>query len=418
MLTRLGEAELRARHLGSHIAVEPECIEPVRAMLSRIERDGERAVRAIAEELGDLEPDGPLVHERSACEAALDVLDTKDRAVLERTADRIRAFAKMQLECVREGSMRVQGIRAGAKVRPLDSAGCYAPSGRYPLPSTVLMTACVARVAGVRDVTLATPRPGSLMLAAAALAEVDRVLAVGGAQAVGALAYGIDGLVPEVDVIVGPGNRWVTAAKQQVSGHVRIDFLAGPSELVVRADETANPSWIAADLLAQAEHDVDARPILVTCSEALADAVDEELTVQLESLPTAAVAREAIERRGLCVLCADETRAAQVCELLAPEHLEVMGAMRGEEPLRHGALFQGAYAAEVLGDYGAGPNHVLPTGRTARHSGGLSVQHFLATRTWLEVEDPEEARQVIEDAAHLARLEGLEGHARAAERRL
>jgi phosphoribosyl-ATP pyrophosphohydrolase/phosphoribosyl-AMP cyclohydrolase/histidinol dehydrogenase len=273
-------------------------------------------------------------------------------------------------------------------------------------------------VAGVPSVWVASPRPTDVTLAAAAVAGADALLRVGGAQAIAALAYGA-GPVPRSDTIVGPGNRWVTAAKQLVSGQVAIDMLAGPSELVVLADDGADPEVVAADLLAQAEHDVDALPILVTPSAALAAAVDVALAAQLADLPTAATARAAVAE-GFCVLVADLEQGASVCDRIGPEHLELL--VRDPQALaprlRHyGGLFVGAGAAEVLGDYGAGPNHVLPTGGTARYTGGLSVLTFLRVRTWLRVDDPAAARELVEDAVALARLEGLEGHARAAERR-
>jgi phosphoribosyl-ATP pyrophosphohydrolase/phosphoribosyl-AMP cyclohydrolase/histidinol dehydrogenase len=253
-------------------------------------------------------------------------------------------------------------------------------------------------------------------LAAAHVANADALLCVGGAHAIAALAFGA-GPVPACDVIVGPGNRWVTAAKQLVSGQVGIDMLAGPSELVVLADDSADPETVAADLLAQAEHDPDALPILVTTSDPLIDHVNEALRAQLAVLPTAETATAAVSE-GFAVLCATLDEAVDVCDALAPEHLEVMtqDAEALQLRLRHyGGLFVGHGAAEVLGDYGAGPNHVLPTGGTARQTGGLSVFTFLRVRTWLRMHAPAE---LARDAAALARLEGLEGHARSAERRL
>jgi phosphoribosyl-ATP pyrophosphohydrolase/phosphoribosyl-AMP cyclohydrolase/histidinol dehydrogenase len=278
------------------------------------------------------------------------------------------------------------------------------------------MTAVTARVAGVERVVVASPRPAAVTLAAAHVADADGLLTVGGAHAIAALAYGA-GPVPACDVIVGPGNRWVTAAKQLVSGHVGIDMLAGPSELVVLADDTADAETVAADLLAQAEHDPDALPVLVTPSAELIARVNDALARQLDVLPTAETARAAVAE-GFAVLCRDLDEAVAVCDHLAPEHLEVMtrDADALQSRLRHyGGLFVGAGAAEVLGDYGAGPNHVLPTGGTARRTGGLSVFNFLRIRTWLRMDAPAE---LARDAAALARLEGLEGHARSAERRL
>jgi phosphoribosyl-ATP pyrophosphohydrolase/phosphoribosyl-AMP cyclohydrolase/histidinol dehydrogenase len=300
---------------------------------------------------------------------------------------------------------------------PLERAGCYAPVGRYPLPSSVLMTVVPARVAGVERVWAASPSPDPLTLAAAAVAGADGLLAVGGAQAVAALAFGA-GPVPACDIVVGPGNLWVTAAKQAVAGRVAIDMLAGPSELVVLADRQSDPSLVAADLLAQAEHDPEAMPVLVTVEEDLVARVEEELARQLADLPTAATAAAALATGGV-VLCSDAGEAIECCDRLAPEHLQlsVRDPQAYQESLRHyGALFVGDGAAEVFGDYGAGPNHVLPTGGSARSFAGLSVLHFLRLRTWLQARGPADA-ELVDDTVWLARQEGLEGHARAAEKR-
>ena len=278
------------------------------------------------------------------------------------------------------------------------------------------MTAVTARTAGVHEVWVASPKPTPVTLAAAAVAGADAVLAVGGAQAIAALAFGTETIEP-VDVIVGPGNRWVTAAKQLVAGQVGIDMLAGPSELLVLADGHADPATIAADLLAQAEHDADAMPVLVTTAPELVDAVEAALTRQLEGLPTRSVAEPALQR-GYAVVCGSLERAVAVCDALAPEHLQLSVTRPAEllPRLRHyGAAFLGEGSAEVLGDYGAGPNHVLPTAGGARFGGGLSVLDFSRVRTWMTLDGSPEA--LVRDAAALARLEGLEGHARAAERR-
>jgi phosphoribosyl-ATP pyrophosphohydrolase/phosphoribosyl-AMP cyclohydrolase/histidinol dehydrogenase len=281
------------------------------------------------------------------------------------------------------------------------------------------MTAVTARAAGVGEVWVASPRPAPVTLAAAALAEADAVLAVGGAQAVAALAHGA-GPVPRCDAVVGPGNAWVTAAKQLVSGRVAIDMLAGPSEVLVVADDAADPETVAADLLAQCEHDVAARGLLVTPSADLVAAVRRALARQLEDLPTRATAEPAL-RNGGAVLVEDLDEACRVANAVAPEHLEVL--TREPDALapkleHYGALFLGQGAAEVLGDYGLGPNHTLPTGGTARSAGGLSVLTFLRVRTYMRLDAGSAPREVFEDAAAFARMEGLEGHARSAEARL
>ncbi len=396
-------------------AVDAETLTAAGAIVRDVQDRGEAGVRHHAERLGDLPRGAPLVIERAALDAAVEALPAAERALLERTAARIRGFAEAQKICLAPLDTAVPGGRAGHTLAPVRAAGCYAPAGRFPLPSSVLMTAVTARAAGVETVWVASPHPNPVTLAAAGIAGADAVLAVGGAQAIAALAFGA-GPVPAVDVVVGPGNRWVTAAKQLVSGTVAIDMLAGPSELVVLADDTADPATVAADLLAQAEHDTDALPILVTTSAALADAVDAALAAQLATLPTADTARVACEA-GFTVLVDDLAAGIAACDALAPEHLEVITADADAVAARlghYGGLFIGGGAAEVLGDYGAGPNHVLPTGGTARYTGGLSVFTFLRVRTWLRMDDP---RALAADAAALARLEGLEGHARSAERR-
>jgi phosphoribosyl-ATP pyrophosphohydrolase/phosphoribosyl-AMP cyclohydrolase/histidinol dehydrogenase len=381
-----------------------------------VRENGEASLRQHAERLGDLPADAPLLYDRPGLAAALDSLDTVDRELLQRTATRIQTFAEAQRECLTDLAIPLPGGRAGHQVAAVERAGCYAPGGRFPLPSSVLMTAVTARVAGVSEVIVASPRPEPITLAAAAVAGADGLLAVGGAQAIAALAYGA-GPVPACDVIVGPGNRWVTAAKQCVAGMVGIDMLAGPSELVVLADDSAEAGVVAADLLAQAEHDPDAIPVLVSTHEAVVAAAEAEINAQLADLPTAETARAALTN-GYAVVAASPAEAANVCDRIAPEHL----ALHVSEPdawtplLNHyGALFVGQRSAEVFGDYGYGPNHVLPTGGAARTVGGLSVLTFLRVRTWIQMD--EVTSEIAKDVARLARLERLEAHARSAERR-
>ena len=276
-----------------------------------------------------------------------------------------------------------------------------------------------ARAAGCERVVVASPGAHPLMLAAAAVAGADEFLAVGGAHGVAAMAYGFEGFEP-CDVIAGPGNRWVTAAKQLVSGVAGIDMLAGPSELLVIADASADAAVVAADLLAQAEHDGDAVPMLITTSRVLSEAVERELSRQLDALPTRETARAAL-RNGFVCVTDDAGAALRVADLVAAEHVEIHAKDAPElaARLRHaGAVFIGAGAAEVIGDYGAGPNHTLPTGGTARFRAGLSVTAFLRLRTWIRLDDADAARPLAEDAAALAEMEGLAGHAASARARL
>ena len=400
-------------------AVDSATLIAAAEIVEAVRTGGEEAVRGFAEQFDEVVSGGPLLIGREEMENALNRVRDEDRRLLTRTAARIERFAAKQRASLTDLSLEIAGGRAGHQIEPVHRAGCYAPGGRYPLPSSVLMTAVTARVAGVENVVVASPRPALITLAASAVAGADAVLAVGGAHAIAALACGFDGLDP-CDVVVGPGNKWVTAAKQLVAGQVGIDMLAGPSELVVLADAGADPAMIAADLLAQAEHDPEALPVLVTTSESLASAVEIEIDGQLADLPTREVAGAALGN-GFMTVAPDMDAAIAVCDRLAPEHLQVMTAQPDDvaSRLSHwGGLFIGAGSAEVLGDYGAGPNHTLPTGGVARYRGGLSVMDFLRVRTWLEIDDPSAARQTIEDSIAFARLEGLEAHARAAERRL
>ncbi len=396
-----------------------DALAAVAPIVDDVRREGWAAVIRHSERLGDLEPGHSPIAGPDRLASALDEVGPEVRDLLRRTAEQIRTFADAQRRTVSDTVVQVEGGAMGQSVAPVAVAGCYAPGGRFPLPSSVLMTAVTARAAGVSQVWVASPRPASVTLAAAAVAGVDGFLAVGGAQAIAALAYGA-GPIPAADAVVGPGNRYVTAAKQLVSGTVAIDMLAGPSEVLVLADETADPQVVAADMLAQCEHDPDASAVLVTPVGALVDAVDAALNEQLADLPTAATARAALGN-SFAVVVDDLDEAVRVANTLAPEHLEVVTrhANQVAEKLEHyGALFVGTGAAEVLGDYGIGPNHTLPTGGTARSFGGLSVHTFLRARTWMRFEAQKVDPRHYHDAARFARLEGLEAHARSAERRL
>ncbi len=386
-------------------------------IIERVRSGREPALVEIATSLGDLAPGGKVLYTRDDLATAEKSLSASDRELLRRIADRIRTFAEAQRASLRDLDVSVPAGRAGHSVAPVDAAGCYAPGGRFPLPSSVLMTAITARAAGVQRVIVASPKPTPATLAAASIAGADMLLAIGGAQAIAAMAFGVH--VPACDVIAGPGNRYVTAAKKLLAGEVGIDMLAGPSELTILADDSAEGAIVAADLLAQAEHDDDAVPILVTTSNLLASRVESELHSQLLTLPTAPTARKALAN-GAIVLASSLAEAADVCNRIAPEHLEVI--VRSEADvlprLRHyGAIFLGQSSAEVFGDYGVGPNHTLPTGGTARFSGGLSVIHFLRIRTWMKLDNATALASVVSDSAQIGRIEGLEAHARAAEKR-
>jgi histidinol dehydrogenase len=400
--------------------VDPLAREQAAAILKEVRERGSVGLVEAAVRLRDIEsPDAKLFYSKEDLKEAYDRLSSDVQQVLLRTAERVMKFAQSQRQAITEMTTTIAGGTAGHYVAPIAVAGCYAPGGRYPLPSSVLMTAVTARAAGVNTVWVASPRPALATLAAAHVAQADGLLAAGGAQAIGAMAYGIAPL-SACDVIVGPGNKWVTAAKSLVSGICAIDMLAGPSEVLVIADSSCNPDVVAADLLAQAEHDVEARPILVTDSSAVINAVNARIQARLSTLPTAATAIEAVAK-GFAVLCADLIMAVRVSDVIGPEHLEIHtvdAVAVGKQCTNYGAVFIGAVSAEVLGDYGVGPNHVLPTCGTSRYTGGLSVFTFLRIRTWMHITDKAAAQDAVQDSIALARIEGLEGHARAAECRL
>jgi len=353
---------------------------------------------------------------------ALATVPAEQRAALETAAARIRAYAERQKQeswCFTEAD----GTVLGQQVTPLDRVGLYVPGGKAAYPSSVLMNAIPAKVAGVPEVVMVAPAPGGelneLVLAAAAVAGVDRVFTLGGAQAVAALAYGT-ATVPRVDKIVGPGNSYVAAAKREVFGVVGIDMIAGPSEILVVCDGQTDPDWIAMDLFSQAEHDEDAQPILISPDAAFLERVLASVDRLLPEMERREIIEASLTRRAALIQVRDLAEAAQVANFIAPEHLE-LSVEKPEELLpliRHaGAIFLGRYTAEALGDYCAGPNHVLPTSRTARFSSPLGVYDF-QKRTSLIHCSPVGAATLGGIASVLARGEGLTAHARSAEWRL
>jgi histidinol dehydrogenase len=357
-----------------------------------------------------------------ACRAAFAALDPRLREALELAAERIRAYHQDQLPRNRDFTDEA-GVRLGAKWRPVDAAGLYVPGGRASYPSSLLMNAIPAKVAGVKRLAVVTPTPrgeaNSLVLAAAHLAGVDEVWRVGGAQAIAALAYGT-GRIKAVDVITGPGNAWVAEAKRQLYGVVGIDMVAGPSEILVVADGKNDPDWIAADLLSQAEHDPSAQSILITDDEGFADQVEDRIDVQCAMLATEKVARQSWDDNGVLLLVSNLSEAPALANRLAAEHVE----LAVDEPeklfaeLRHaGSVFLGRHTPEAVGDYVAGPNHVLPTGRRARFASGLSVLDFMKRTSFISM-GPEALKQIGPAAIALAQAEGLPAHAKSVELRL
>ena len=359
---------------------------------------------------------------RTELQQALDSLPADQRQALQEAADRVRSYHEKQLMASWTYTEE-DGTLLGQQVTSLDRVGLYVPGGKAAYPSSVLMNAIPAKVAGVEELIMVVPTPAGeknqLVLAAAAICGVDRVFCIGGAQAVAALAYGTDS-VPQVDKIVGPGNAYVAAAKRRVFGVVGIDMVAGPSEILVICDGKTDPDWIAMDLFSQAEHDELAQSILLSPDAAFLDRVASSIERLVQEMPRKEIIRTSLEGRGALIQVRDMDEAAKIANYIAPEHLE----LSVEEPLTYskkikhaGAIFMGRNTCEALGDYCAGPNHVLPTSRTARFSSPLGVYDF-QKRSSLIMVSPDGAQKLGKIAATLAYGEGLQAHARSAEYRL
>jgi histidinol dehydrogenase len=373
-----------------------------------VRRNGDAAVRKYAQRWDKLQDSKPLRIAPEEMQAAWDDLSTDMRAALQQAATRIRQFCRWQMP--REWNRTAKGIRLGQIIRPLESVGCYVPGGQYPLPSTLLMTVIPAEVAGVRAVRVASPNPQRATMAAAAMLGVREFYRVGGAQAVAAFAYGTKS-IPRVQKIVGPGNRFVTAAKKLVSSDCAIDMLAGPTEAVILLHE-GTPAFIASDLVAQAEHDPATLPVLITRSPVLARDVVRQVLAQSADNPNA---RTAWETNGTVLLAASHEQALEWANQIAPEHITVSREdVSGISSA--GSIFIGDYSAQAAGDYATGPNHVLPTGGGARLRGGLSVLDFVKLITVQEL-DSEGANHIASTVIRLAELEGLHAHARSMQLR-
>lgn len=396
----------------------------VRNILADVKQRGDQAVveysqrfdRVKATAMAELEI--PL--ERAA--AALESIPAAQRQALEKAAERVRQYHEHQKQ-ESWHYVEADGTLLGQQVTPLDRAGLYVPGGKAAYPSSVLMNAIPAKVAGVEELIMVVPTPddevNDLVLAAAAIAGVDRIFAIGGAQAVAALAYGTD-TIPQVDKIVGPGNIFVATAKGMVFGTVGIDMIAGPSEILVICDGKTDPDWIAMDLFSQAEHDEDAQSILISPDAAFLQKVKQSIARLLPTMERKAIIETSLNNRGAMILVDDMQQAVEVCNYIAPEHLElsVDEPMEMAKKIRHaGAIFMGRYTPEALGDYCAGPNHVLPTSRTARFSSPLGVYDFQKRSSLIQV-SPQGAQSLGQVASVLARGESLTAHARSAEYRL
>ncbi len=410
-------------------AAEDEAIDRAAAtILADVRQRGDSAVLEYTNKFDRLSAtDMPMLEiPRAELKDALNSLAPERRAALQAAADRVRVYHERQKkECGSDGFTftEADGTVLGQKVTPLDRVGIYVPGGKAAYPSSVLMNAIPAKVAGVAEVIMVVPTPDGvknpLVLAAAEIAGVDRVFTIGGAQAVAALAYGTQ-TIPQVDKIVGPGNAYVAAAKRRVFGVVGIDMIAGPSEILVLADGSTDPDWVAMDLFSQAEHDELAQSILVCPDAAYLARVADSVNRQLDDMPRKAVIRTSLTNRGAMIKVRDMDEACDIANLIAAEHLEISAdePQRWADKIRHaGAMFLGRYSSESLGDYCAGPNHVLPTSRTARFSSPLGVYDFQKRSSILHVSQAG-AQTLGRVAAELAYGEGLQAHARSAEFRM
>jgi len=405
-------------------AGEAEVNDLVNEIIAAVKTGGDEAVRRCASRF---EKEVPVKFEipNEKARESWEKLKSSDRelaAALTLAADHIRRFAELQKEQLRDFEAELgDGIFTGQRVIPVDRAAVYVPAGRFPLISSALMGLIPAAVAGVREKILASPSgpggmPDSRILAAAYLAGADRVFCLGGAQAIAALALGTE-TIPRVDLIAGPGNKYVAAAKRLLFGKVGIDFVAGPTDVLIIADAAARIAEIAADMLAQAEHDPDARPRALVPDQATAELIEKELEKQLARLPTAEIARASLKAGGLIIVYDSKEEAIRIANEIAPEHLELHVSFPEQwvSGLRnYGSLFIGHLAAEVLGDYSSGLNHTLPTSASARYTGGLSVRHFLKVVTSLRCTQGTAYTEALAAAETIARAEGLIGHAESA----
>lgn len=415
-IMKYGEVSNNEIFARGEVTMDVEAI--VADIIANVRKNGDAALKEYTAKFDKVELSELQVTKEEILEGRAQV-EPKFIDILERAAENIRKFHELQK---RSGFIlnNENGIVVGQKVIPMDKAGLYVPGGTAAYPSTVLMDAIPAKIAGVGELVLVTP-PGKdgkvnpVILAAASVAGVDRIFKVGGAQAIAALAYGTES-VPRVDKIVGPGNAFVAEAKKQVYGTVAIDMIAGPSEILVVADGKSNPAHVAADLLSQAEHDKMASAVLVTDSMELADQVSEELEKQIPQLLRAEIARASIDNNGKIIVADDLYKAIDIANEIAPEHLElcVDAPFDYLDGIRHaGSIFMGRNCPEALGDYFAGPNHTLPTSGTAKFSSPLSVDDFVK-KTQYTYYTKDALARVAEDVAYFATQEGLTGHAASA----
>ncbi|MBZ9578120.1 histidinol dehydrogenase [Patescibacteria group bacterium] len=392
-------------------------METVKKIIEDVKKDGDKAVRKYTTLFDKVKLKDFKVNKREI-KKAYQKVERETIETMRRAAANIRRFARSQLKNFKDFEYTKNGLTVGQKIIPIERIGVYVPGGRYPLPSTALMCGIPAKVAGVKEIIVCSPKIKPITIVAADLSGADLIFNIGGAQAIAAMAYGTE-TIPKVDKIVGPGNIYVTQAKKEVFGECGIDLLAGPSEILIVADKYANPEFIAADLLAQAEHDVETKITFVTNSKDLIKEVNKELKTQIKKIATKNIIKEAFKKKKE-ILVKDLKEAIKMANEIAPEHLslQVKNPKKYLSQLKnYGSLFLGEYSGVVFGDYCSGTNHVLPTNKTTRYTGGLSVKDFIKIPTYQNI-NKKGAKNLAKIATKFASIEGLDAHKKSAEIRL
>lgn len=388
--------------------------EGVIEIIDRVKSEGDSAVIFYSKKYDGYEGENFRVSDEEI-KKAYEEVNSEDLQVLKSAANNIRKYAEKQMSLIKGMDFEIDGVSLGYKIIPINRVGCCVPGGLHPYPSSALMSVIPAKVARVKEVIVCSPKIKPITIVAAHLAGADEIYNIGGVQAVAAMAYGTE-TMKSVNKIVGPGNEFVTAAKKEVHGRVGIDFIAGPSEVLIIADETANPAYVAADLLAQAEHDKNARANVIILSGNLEGKIQEEVEKQLDKLETKGIAGESIAK-GNIILVANLEQAIELSEMIAPEHLELQirdAEKNAERFTNYGSLFIGEYSAEVFGDYCSGTNHILPTGGSAKYTSGVSVFDFIKKPTY-QIVRKQSLPKLIDVASKMAKTEGLFGHKNAAD---
>ena len=396
--------------------IEFENISSVKDIIDNVRKNGDTAVREYTKKFGDGAIEAFRLTDKEI-EEAVSRVDKKTIETIKFAINNVKEFAKAQFNSVKEIEVNINGNTLGHKIVPIDSVGCYIPGGNYPLPSSAIMTIVPAKVTGVKRVIAMSPKIKDVTIAAAHLAGADEIYRIGGVQAIASMAYGTE-TIKKVNKIVGPGNKFVTSAKKQVYGQCGIDFLAGPSEVLIVADDSANPDFIAADMLAQCEHDKDARAFLICFSKEFAQKVDKKAKEYLKTLPTKEIA-EISYGKSIAIVVNSIEEAVELSNEKAPEHLELCleNAQNIMEFKNYGSMFIGNYSAEVFGDYVSGTNHTLPTNQVSKYSGGLSVFDYIKIQTY-QIINKSAIKETAANASNLAEKEGLFAHKLAAEARL